>query len=59
MMREFSVATPAKEGIVLADDGETAIDLTPEDADDLNRGHSITTLTPSGEEVAVFPSEKS
>lgn len=53
-MRRFTVPTPTRPGIVVLDD--VPINLTDDDANDLNEGSSITTLTTTGEEVAVYPS---
>lgn len=58
-MNELRVTTPTVPGLLTITDrgGEVAIELTADDATDLNNGLSITTLTTQGEEVALLPND--
>lgn len=51
-MRRFIVDTPVEPGLTKIEVVE--LELTEDDADDLNAGLSITTLTTQDEEVALF-----
>lgn len=52
-MRRFFVEIPVAEGVTDIDGVE--LDLTADDAEDLNAGLSITSITTQGEEIEVFP----
>ena len=58
-MDEFQISTPVEPGVTSFTSRlrEIEVDLTNADADDLNAGLSITTLTTSGEEIALFPED--